>query len=286
MNGLISIIVSTYNWPEALERVLASLEDQTDRNFEIVIADDGSRDETRTAIDQFKAKTSLTVKHFWQEDVGYRLSQVRNGAIHISEGELVIFTDGDCCLMPNFIASHRKVAEQGCFVTGKRVFLKSRFTNFILNRKPSFHKWPRGVLFMLGLLAQCNRPFQFIPLPQSKSSLWQHEDCWKKAQGCNIAAFRKDIDAVAGFDESYIGHGLEDSDFILRLLRLGLKRKNVEYTSPVLHLYHGRSLPQRHQNANLNPAKFDALIAETNRFLPNESLLLRPDKKAATQPAP
>ncbi|MFH1806469.1 MAG: glycosyltransferase family 2 protein [Pseudomonadota bacterium] len=268
------MIVSTYNWPDALEMVLQSLIDQKDDNFEIIVADDGSGMATAKVIEKMQQKSPMPIKHFWQEDIGYRLSRVRNGAIGIAEGDIIVFTDGDCCLMPDFVSSHRKAAEPGCFVTGKRVFLKRRFTQFAMKRRFAFHKWPRAVLFMLGLAGQCNRPFQFLPLPQSRKSLWTHQNCWKKAQGCNIAAFRHDIVAIGGFDEDYEGHGLEDSDFVLRMIRYGIKRKNIEYDSPVLHLYHGRSIPQRHAHAGYNGNYFNDLVTEEGRYLPRQSRFL------------
>lgn len=270
----VSVIVSTYNWPEALEMVLQSLIDQKDSNFEVIVADDGSGPETATTIARLQQKSPVPIKHFWQEDIGYRLSRVRNGAINIAEGDIIVFTDGDCCLMPDFVSSHRKAAEPGCFVTGKRVFLKRRFTKLVMEKRFAFHKWPRALLFMLGLSGQCNRPFQFMPIPQKDESLWAHQNCWKKAQGCNIAAFRHDILAIGGFDEAYEGHGLEDSDFVLRMIRSGVRRKSVEYSSPVLHLYHGRSIGQRHANKSNNGAYFKELEADIHRFQPRKSALI------------
>lgn len=270
----VSVIVSTYNWPEALEMVLQSLIDQKDDNFEVIVADDGSGPETAQTIARMQQKSPVPIKHFWQEDKGYRLSRVRNGAIAMAEGDIIVFTDGDCCLMPDFVARHRKAAEPGCFVTGKRVFLKKRFTKLVMKHRLRFHKWPRAVLFMLGLTGNANRPFQFIPIPQGRKSLWAHANCWKKAQGCNIAAFREDILKIGGFDEAYESHGLEDSDFVLRMIRSGVRRKNVEYDSPVLHLFHGRSLPDRHAKKSKNPGYFRNLEAETTRFFPLKSSLL------------
>lgn len=254
--------------------VLQSLIDQKDDNFEVIVADDGSGPETAQTIAKMQKKSPVPIKHFWQEDQGYRLSRVRNGAIAMSEGDVIVFTDGDCCLMSNFVSSHRKAAEANCFVTGKRVFLKERFTKLAMKNRLRFHKWPRSVLFLIALFGFANRPFQFIPIPQSQKSLWAHADCWKKAQGCNIAAFRKDIMNIGGFDEAYEGHGSEDSDFVVRIIRSGIRRKNLEYTSPVLHLFHGRPMPSHHANASKNPGYFNSLEAEKDRFTPLKSSLL------------
>ncbi|WP_052066031.1 glycosyltransferase family 2 protein [Thalassospira australica] len=269
MTSLVSVVVTTYNWPEALSLVLKSLADQKDRNFEIVIADDGSADETVQLVKDFAATCPVPVKHYWHEDRGFRVAKARNGAINLCEGDLVVFIDGDCCVMPDFVARHRKAATQGCLVSGKRVFLKERLTKTLLARKWAFHKWPRPMLFVTALAGFANRPFQFIRLPHNGPWLWEHEKDWQKAQTCNLAVFKSDIDRVQGFDESYEGHGWEDSDFVLRLLRSGLKRKNVEYCSPVLHLFHDRKIAQRHEGGNNNWQLFnEMLLGDPERFLP------------------
>ena len=272
MTSLVLVVVTTYNWPEALSLVLNSLADQKDRNFEIIIADDGSAGATTRVIENFAATCPVPVKHYWHEDNGFRVAKARNGAIAMAKGDLVVFIDGDCCVMPDFVNRHRKAAEAGCFVSGKRVFIKERLTNMLLKRKWAFHKWPRAALFGVSLFGFCNRPFQFIRLPHKGPWLWEHENCWRKAQTCNLAVFKADIDRIHGFDEAYEGHGWEDSDFVLRLLRSGLRRKNVEYCSPVLHLYHDRKIPQRHQTSNAvsNWHLFNEdLLRDQNRFLPS-----------------
>ena len=291
MTSLVSVVVTTYNWPEALGLVLNSLGDQTDRNFEIIIADDGSAGETTRVIENFAAKCSIPVKHYWHEDSGFRVAKARNGAIAMAEGELVIFIDGDCCVMPDFITRHRKAAEAGCLVSGKRVFLKQRLTKTLLARRWTFHKWPRGGLFMLSLFGFANRPFQFIRLPHKGPWLWEHRDCWRKAQTCNLGVFKSDIDRVQGFDEAYEGHGLEDSDFVLRLLRSGLKRKNVEYCSPVLHLYHARGTASREakraEGTISNWSLFNEhLLKDSERFLPFGKKPTAPQQKISADSKP
>lgn len=286
MTSLVSVVVTTYNWPEALSLVLNSLADQQDRNFEIVIADDGSSGETTRVIENFAANCEIPVKHYWHEDSGFRVAKARNGAIAMATGELVIFIDGDCCVMPDFITRHRKAAEQGCLVSGKRVFLKERLTKTLLKRKWAFHKWPRPLLFLTALSGFANRPFQFIRLPHQGPWLWEHENCWRKAQTCNLAVFKADIDKIKGFDEAYQGHGWEDSDFVLRLLRSGLKRKNVEYCSPVLHLFHDRKIAARHEGSGCNWQLFnEQLLDDAGRFLPSDAEQQRKARESAGAPA-
>ena len=256
----ISVIISTYNWPDALEPVLRSIEDQTDRNFEVIIADDGSKKETVDLVKYYVEKSSIPIKHYWQEDDGYRLAASRNGAVGLAKGEYLIFSDGDCCFLPDFVSSHRKLAEKGWLVAGRRIYLKNGFTKMALQNKWNFFRWPRPVLFLLGITAQCNRPFQFIPLPQSDQKRKIKSDKWEQVQTCNLAVWKEDFYKVDGFDESYVGHGCEDSDFTLRLIRSGVRRITANHTSPVLHIYHSRSIPGRADKECLNPQRFQALL--------------------------
>ncbi|WP_421779486.1 glycosyltransferase family 2 protein [Kiloniella litopenaei] len=256
----ISLIITTYNWPQALGFVLNSLNGQADKNFEVIIADDGSGPETKKLIQEFSARSEITVKHFWHKDNGFRVAAARNGAVALAEGDYLVFIDGDCCLMPTFIASHRKLAEKKWFVAGRRVYLKQGFTCRVLTKETNFFNWPSGILFIMGLTGQCNRPFQFLPVPQSNSARKKKAKSWDKVQTCNLGVWKDDFYGVDGFDESYVGHGLEDSDFTVRLIRSGIQRIDANHCSPVLHLYHSRSIPERADKESRNPQRFQALL--------------------------
>lgn len=270
----ISLIITTYNWPQALDFVLRSLEDQIDKNFEVIIADDGSGPDTKQLIENFSNTSEITVKHFWHRDNGFRVAAARNGAVALAEGDYLIFIDGDCCLMPSFIASHRKLAEKNWFIAGRRVYLKQGFTSKVLKRGSSFFRWPSWVLFIMGLTGQCNRPFQFLPLPQSSITRKKKAKSWDKVQTCNLGVWRDDFYRVDGFDESYVGHGLEDSDFTVRLIRSGIQRIDANHCSPVLHLYHSRSIPERADKESLNPKRFQALL-ESDRHIAVQGISTR-----------
>ncbi|MFM7049448.1 MAG: glycosyltransferase [Polynucleobacter sp.] len=100
----ISILLATYNWPEALHFCLESLETQTDRNFEIIIADDGSKPETATLIHAMMERSKHPIQHLWQEDQGFRKTMILNQAIQAAQGEYLIFLDGDCIVQPDFVS--------------------------------------------------------------------------------------------------------------------------------------------------------------------------------------
>src|SRR5580704_18220268 len=124
----ISVIVTTYNREDALDAVLRSLSRQTDGEFEIVVADDGSRPETARLVEAWTARMRVPIKHVWHEDRGFRLAEIRNRAIRAGTGSYCIFLDGDCIARPDFVAAHRRLAEPGYFVTGNRVLLSARLS--------------------------------------------------------------------------------------------------------------------------------------------------------------
>jgi glycosyltransferase involved in cell wall biosynthesis len=254
---LISLVVSTYNRPDALGAVLRSLSRQTDRNFEIVIADDGSGPQTREGIESWMPKGGAPLKHVWQEDRSFRLAEIRNRAIAASAGAYVIFLDGDCIAPPDFIAAHRRLAEPGHFVGGNRVLLSEKLTREILANNLEPEGWSLGTWTMRRAKGGINRvlPLLSLPLGPLRRRLSTQ---WEGVRGGNFAFFRADLDRVDGFETSFVGWGLEDSDLVIRMLRSGLKRKDGRFATGVLHLWHPEA-----DRAQLpaNQARLDELIA-------------------------
>ena len=264
---LISIIVSTYNWPEALGPVLDALMLQSDQDIEVIIADDGSGAKTARLISEKTAVAPFPVKHFWQADKGFRLARSRNGAVSLAAGDYLLFMDGDCAALPDFVASHRVLMERGWLVTGKRCFLKKRFSNHIIKNGIPHYTWSRPRWFLLGLFGACNGAAQFLPLHVADAKRRTMPAEWDNAQTCNLGVWKQDFMAIDGFDAAYEGHGREDSDFILRLIRTGIKRKTADHTSPVLHFYHGRGGGDN-KGQNENPQRFRALLEDSQRTRP------------------
>ncbi len=260
MPTLLSLIVSTYNWPEALAVVLESLRRQSDRGFEVVVADDGSREETAALIRRFQANFPVPLKHAWQPDRGFRPAASRNRAIEAASGDYFVFVDGDCFVLPDFVAVHRWLAEANWFVSGKRSYLRAGISARILGGRPPLGMDNRAAWLGRSLLNQCTRPAEFISRGDGAFRKTQANE-WKKAQTCNLGVWRADCLRINGFDERYVGHGLEDSDFVLRLIRSGARRKLGNNASLVLHLEHERRhRPPESKNAEL----FAALAAGTD----------------------
>jgi glycosyltransferase involved in cell wall biosynthesis len=235
----ITTIVSTYNGPEALRLCLQSLILQEDRDFEIVVADDGSGVATRDTIARFADETAVPVRHVWHEDRGFRLAAIRNRAIAASSGDYLLFLDGDCIVLPDFVRVHRRLAEPSWFVTGRRSNVGARVTQRIMQARPMTSYGGRCVWFGRSLLRQSTRPFHFMKAPLGPLRK-RTPTAWRGVLGCNLAIWRRDLDAVNGFDERYVGYGGEDTDLVIRLLRAGARRKRGDMASIVLHLHHPR----------------------------------------------
>jgi glycosyltransferase involved in cell wall biosynthesis len=234
---LISLVVSTYNRPDALGAVLRSLARQSDRNFEIVIADDGSGPQTRDVIKDWTSKLGIPHRHVWQEDYGFRLAEIRNRAIAASAGSYVVFLDGDCIARPDFIAAHRRLAEPGYFLSGNRVLLSQALTEEILASNLESECSSIGSWAMRRARGDINRllPLLNLPLGPLRKRL---ADEWEGVRGGNFAFFRADLDRVDGFETSFVGWGLEDSDIVIRMIRSGVRRKDGRFATGVLHLWH------------------------------------------------
>ena len=254
--ALISVIVTTYNREDALDAVLRSLSRQSDLNFEIVVADDGSRAETANLIASWRQRLSLTLKHVRHEHSGFRGGEIRNRGISASAGELCIFLDGDCLAPRNFVTAHRRLHVPGWFVFGNRALLSRELTEAVLTQGLAIETWTFAALLRQRLSGAVNRllPIMRLPLgPLRKLGSGR----WEGAKTCNLAVARRDLDRVDGFDCAYTGWGLEDSDLVVRLIHAGVRRKNGRFATGVLHLWHADNDRSR---MPANQARLDALL--------------------------
>ena len=237
MADLISIIVTTYNRADALDAVLRSLSRQIDRDFEVVIADDGSGPDTAALIEDWKGRLGAPLKHVWHEHRDFRAGEIRNRGIRASGGRYCIFLDGDCIARSNFVARHRALAEPGRVVRGNRVLLTERLTAAVLREHLEPERW--GLVDWIGqhFSGDLNRlgPLLNLPLGPFRKL---NSGKWEGMQTCNLAIWRADLDRVDGFDAAFSGWGREDSDLAIRLLNAGIRRKDGSCATGVLHLWH------------------------------------------------
>jgi glycosyltransferase involved in cell wall biosynthesis len=250
---LISVVITTYNRPDALTAVLRGLDQQIDRYFEVVVADDGSEPSAAALANRYGAR------HVWQPHSGFRAAAIRNKAAKASCGEYLIFLDGDCVPRPSFIDRHRSLAELGWFVAGNRAHLSREATAKILpsdalNRNFNPVHLPSN-LFWSRLRGDIDRlaPFLALPIPRKLTP-----SRWEGAKSCNLGVWRGDFERVGGFDESYEGWGYEDSDFVIRLIRAGVRRKDGRFSTGVVHLWHA---PNDRTTTTENLARLHQVLA-------------------------
>jgi glycosyltransferase involved in cell wall biosynthesis len=233
----ITVIVTTYNRPDALAATLDGFLAQDILDFELAVADDGSTAETRLLTESYARKAPFAVRHVWQEDRGFRAGAIRNRAIALTKAEYVIFSDGDCVPAPAFVRRHRELAEPGYFLSANRILLSERLTSEVLQMRLPVHAWGAADWFRVWLKRDVNRVMPLLQLPDTafrKRSPLR----WKGVKTCNLSVWRTDLLRVNGFDESYSGWGLEDSDLVIRLLHAGVKHKSARFAAPVFHLWH------------------------------------------------
>ncbi|MEE9499502.1 MAG: glycosyltransferase family 2 protein [Nitrospinaceae bacterium] len=233
----ISVILSTYNRPDALDMVLRSLAAQTYTDFEVVVADDGSREDTRLMIDRFSSQSPFKLKQVWQEDEGFRAATIRNKAVTASQGKYLVFLDGDCMVFPDFLAEHARLKEPNRFTTGNRMLLSRSFTETVLSRQLPLHQWTLSQWIMARLKGRTNRLLPLLRFPLGFLRKLTPRK-WHGVKTCNLGVWRQDFLYVNGFDESYQGWGYEDSDLVIRIMNKGVFRLEGRFAIPVIHLWH------------------------------------------------
>ncbi len=236
----IAIVPAVYNRPDMLTAFFEGYLAQDYRDFEIIVADDGSSIETKKVVENYTKRAHFRIAHVWQENTGYRAATIRNKAVAQSSAEYIIFTDQDCIPQPDFISNHVRLAERGWYVPGNRVLLAQNFTQQILKDSEFIHAWPITQWLVRRLHGDVNRLQPLIKLPAGVLRKL-HPKRWRGAKTCNLAVWRNDLIQVNGMDESYTGWGMEDSDLVIRLLRAGVLHKSGRFAAPVLHLWHKES---------------------------------------------
>jgi len=238
--ALISVIVTTYNREDALAASLRSLGRQTDPDFEVIVADDGSGPATAALVETVKSAIGHRVVHVWHEDKGFRAGEIRNRAVLAARGDYIVFLDGDCIVRPDFVAIHRRLAEPGCFVTGNRILLSRELTAQVLRDGLAPESWSCATWLGHRLKGGVNRLSALLKLPLGPLRRLRAKQ-WKGARSANLAIWRSDLVTVDGYDADYAGWGKEDSDIIVRLLRAGVARKDGSFATGVIHLWHAEA---------------------------------------------
>jgi glycosyltransferase involved in cell wall biosynthesis len=236
----LAVVVTTYNRPDALQAVLEGYAAQTDRAFELIVADDGSTRETAETVAAFARQAQFPVAHVWQEDEGFRAAAIRNKALARTAADYVVFTDGDCIPPRTFVHRHRQLAEPGWFLSGNRVLLSPAFSRRVIDEHLRIHEWSWADWIRARGRGEANRVMPLVRLPDGGFRK-RNAHRWEGVKTCNLSAWRNDLLKVNGLDEAYSGWGLEDSDLVIRLLHANVLHKSARFAAPVFHLWHAEN---------------------------------------------
>jgi len=235
----LSVVLSTYNSPAWLEKVLWGYHYQEFRDFEIVVADDGSDERTRALIDRMRNETGMTITQVWQEDQGFRKCRILNQAIQQTAHDYLVFSDGDCIPRRDFLQVHASQAQPGYFLSGSYYKLPMATSETITREHIA-----NGDCFRLDWLYQhglshWRKTGKLSAGPRMAKLLNRLTTTRCNLKGSNASAWKQDVLAVNGFDER-MPWGGEDREFGVRLLNRGIRAKHVRYNAIVVHLDHAR----------------------------------------------
>lgn len=236
----ISIIITTYNSPDWLEKVLWGYQAQTTKDFEVVIADDGSGEPTRTLIERMRGEVDFPIQHIWHEDDGFRKCTILNKAITASATDYLLFTDGDCIPRKDFVEVHINKREKGYFLSGGYLKLPME-----LSQKIGKADIVSGNCFDIKWLLKNGFPntIKKLKLTGNRTmasilnSITPTKATWN---GHNVSGWKSDIIAVNGYDER-MKYGALDRELGERMMNNGIKGKQIRYSAICIHLDHSRS---------------------------------------------
>ena len=240
----ITIIVPTFNRPEALRLCLKSLARQSMMPSEVLVADDGSSSETRDAVQEMQRSLYdfFPIIHVWQEDIGFRKPKILNESVRKATGDYLVFIDGDCMAHRHFIRAHVEHSDPAAILGGKRVEIGRTLTEQLLKEGVVLNSFsPR--LIMDSLTGNSRKVEESIQIKNPLLRRIMHRDqitddgIW----GCNFSLYKDLFMEINGCDEDFLDGSLEDNDLGIRVLNLGKQVRSVRGLAIVLHLWHPSS---------------------------------------------
>jgi glycosyltransferase involved in cell wall biosynthesis len=245
-----TLIVTTYEWPAALDLTLKSIARQSIAPGEVIVADDGSGPDTARVIERWRGCIGAPLTHLWQPHEGFRLARSRNRAIAAAKGEYLIIVDGDMVLHRHFVADHLNAARPNSFIQGVRLLTEAATAQRMLREGAlDLSPFSRGIR---------RRRHAVRSLPLSRAVFWARVG-QKAIRGCNQAYWKSDLLRVNGFNEAFVGWGREDNEIAARLYNIGVRRRNLKFQALAIHLHH----PPRHPpGVNPNDSLLHQAIAQ------------------------
>jgi len=225
----LTVVINTFNQPDYLGRVLNAVSRQSVLPEEVLLADDGSENETKMVFSQWRTAQSFRCEHIRQDHQGFRRARILNLAIASSRGDYLVFLDGDTIPHPDFVSDHHAAAQRGFFVQGHRALIEEKAAPWF--GKNNFSADRRRAVFqnqVSGLKNSFRWPFAVRKI---KSRL-------RGIRGCNLAIWRADLVRVNGYSEAFTGWGREDSELAVRLMNSGVRRLDVRGWALCYHLWH------------------------------------------------
>lgn len=245
-----SVIISIYNKFDFFERVLAGFEKQSIQDFEVILADDGSHEQTVEAIRRYQQQASITLRHLWHEDKGFRKTRIMNKAVVAAAADYLIFVDGDCIPHPRFVEEHLAHASPGVVACGRRANLSQKLSDWLTAEKIRGGALEKA--FSLKLLADSitgkSRDAEKAIYIRNSPLKPLFPQKFRGLLGCNFSLYKKDLLDINGFDERYEAPAAgEDTDPEYRLGWAGKKFISVKNYAIQYHLYH-KLLPRPEQS--------------------------------------
>jgi glycosyltransferase involved in cell wall biosynthesis len=243
----LSIVLTTYEWPAALDRALRALSEQSDDDFEIVVAEDASGDATRTVVERWQQRLGPRLRHAWQHDEGYRRARVLNLGALTARAEYILFLDGDGLVRTQCLAAVRRAALPGWFLASKRLNLSEQFSRRVLEDGTPIWRWTalRWLLSAPSELVsgqrESARPGVLLPVRDRRRPWRPRQPEFSPpydAYGFFFGVARSDLERVNGFDMRFERWGGEDVDLAVRLRRSGLRCGWPGARATVIHLWH------------------------------------------------
>ncbi|MEE2821212.1 MAG: glycosyltransferase [Pseudomonadota bacterium] len=252
----VALLITAFNRPDALNLVLETVACQSRLPDEVVVCDDGSFFETRMLVRQWEGM--LPIRHTWQPNSDFRAARSRNLGVCKSATEYLVWIDGDCLLPAQFLENHLQLAQRGYLVAGGRYLLSDIETQRLL----------AGSLPISSVFSHWKFRFSSLGILRDLRA-----GAWETVRTCNVGLHLDDLEAIGGFDESYVGWGREDSDFVVRVIHNGVRVRSGRLAACVAHLHH----PERARDQlSENDARFYSCLNDPTQIYPKSSILTQP----------
>lgn len=235
-----AFVILTYNRSGAALAVLRALARQCGEAHEVIVADDGSQPEHVDALRARLPRFRCPVRHVWHPDAGFTAARARNLAAARTGADYIVFLDGDCVPGVRFVQMHHRLAERGHFVNGSRVLLSPELSRSAEAGRVDLASFSRAEWLRRRLAGDVNKLTHLWSWPGAPGRV-ERRFHWKGIRSCNFGVWRRDLEEVNGFDETFSGWGHEDADLVLRLHNRGIARKNGFLATEVLHLWHAEN---------------------------------------------